>query len=149
MEIPLALVSLIRLLRLPPEEWEKTVANDKVPKPKMDSEILGIVRSVLERRLEEYPTSLAVSGPNVSFKRPPGLIFKQDDVDLVSSAGLSLNKRHAMIVRIGEKRILDGAVQKIKSLQLEAIGGDTSRKRKSRPEGKDTERTRKTQKFSA
>ncbi|KAJ7282755.1 SET domain-containing protein [Mycena rebaudengoi] len=131
LEIPLALVSLIRLLRLPPEEWEKTVANDKVPKPKMDSEILGIVRSVLERRLEEYPTSLA------------------DDVDLVSSAGLSLNKRHAMIVRIGEKRILDGAVQKIKSLQLEAIGGDTSRKRKSRPEGKDTERTRKTQKFSA
>jgi SET domain-containing protein 6 len=60
LEVPLALVSLIRLLRLTTDEWEKTVAKDKVPKPKIDSEVLDVVCAVLERRLQEYPYTLDV-----------------------------------------------------------------------------------------
>ncbi|KAJ7933792.1 SET domain-containing protein [Mycena leptocephala] len=125
LEVPLALVSLIRLLRLTADEWEKTVAKDKVPKPKMDSEVLDVVCAVLERRLQEYPYT------------------SDDDVSLLRDETLSINKRHALIVRIGEKRILQSALQKIKAQQSEAQKGDSSRKRKMRSD-EETERTSKT-----
>lgn len=60
LEVPLALVALIRLLRLTTDEWEKAVAKDKVPKPKLDDTVLTVVRAVLEHRLKEYPSSLDV-----------------------------------------------------------------------------------------
>ncbi|KAJ7680818.1 SET domain-containing protein [Mycena polygramma] len=120
LEVPEALVSLVRLLRLTPDEWEKTVAKDKVPKPKMDNEILDVVRAVLERRLTEYPSTL------------------DDDVALLRDESLPLNKRQAIIVRVGEKRILHSALQKIKAQK-----GDNSRKRKTRPD-EDSARISKT-----
>ncbi|KAJ7121334.1 SET domain-containing protein [Mycena crocata] len=110
LDIPLALISLIRLLQLSNDEWEKAVAKDKVPKPKLDSDILDVVGTVFERRLNEYPTTLT------------------DDVALVANDTLPLNKRHALIVRIGEKRILQAALQKIKAQRT----GNGGRKRKSR-----------------
>ncbi|KAJ7782346.1 SET domain-containing protein [Mycena maculata] len=116
LEVPEALVSLIRLLRLTSDEWEKAVAKDKVPKPKIDNEILDVVRAIFERRLKEYPTTLA------------------DDVALLANETLPLNKRHALIVRIGEKRILERAMQKIESQRVDARKGDSSRKRKTQPE---------------
>ncbi|KAJ6594439.1 hypothetical protein B0H19DRAFT_920100 [Mycena capillaripes] len=116
LEIPQALVSLIRLLRLTSEEWEKTVAKDKVPKPKLDNEVLDVVCAVLERRLKEYPSSF------------------DDDVGLLRDETLSLNKRQALIVRIGEKTILQSALQKIKAQQSDVLRGDSSKKRKIRPD---------------
>ncbi|KAJ6629490.1 SET domain-containing protein [Mycena sp. CBHHK59/15] len=131
LDIPQALASLIRLLRLTPDEWRKAVEKDKVPKPKIDAEILDVVGAVLERRLKEYPTSLA------------------DDAVLVSDESLSLNKRQALIVRIGEKRILHGALEKTKALQKDAKTGDGGKKRKSRPEEKEIGRTTKSRKLAA
>ncbi|KAJ7646778.1 SET domain-containing protein [Roridomyces roridus] len=105
LEIPEALIALIRLLRLTPAEWEKAVEKDKVPKPKLDAEIIGI-----------YPTSLA------------------DDLALLAADhGLSLNKRHALIVRIGEKRILQMALEKIEAQRQRNMGGG-DKKRKMRPD---------------
>ncbi|KAJ7162078.1 SET domain-containing protein [Mycena filopes] len=127
LEVPLALVSLIRLLRLTADEWEKTVAKDKVPKPKLDDEVLNVVRTVLEHRLKAYPTTL------------------EDDLVLLRDESLPLNKRHAVIVRVGEKRILTNALQKTAAQQAEAQQAESSnsRKRKTRPD-EDAGRTSKT-----
>jgi SET domain-containing protein 6 len=148
LEVPLALVSLIRLLRLTADEWEKTVEKDKVPKPKLDTEVLAVVCAVLERRLKEYPSTfdvrlcfhfriLSTYFLNMHF-------LSQDDVELLRDESLSLNRRLALVVRIGEKRILQSAIQKIKAQQLEAQKGDGSRKRKTRPD-QEGERMSKTQ----
>ncbi|KAJ7661634.1 hypothetical protein B0H17DRAFT_953556 [Mycena rosella] len=117
LEIPPALAALIRLLRLSPAEWEKAVAKDKVPKPALDAEVLGVVRAVLQRRREAYPTSLA-----------------EDLVRLADADGLPLNARHALIVRVGEKRILEGALERVVGLLAAAGDGDGKRKRKGRGE---------------
>ncbi|KAJ7091963.1 SET domain-containing protein [Mycena belliarum] len=116
LEIPPALASLIRLLRLPVPEWEKAVAKDKPPKPVLDAEVLGVVRTVLERRRDAYPTPLAEDL----------LLLGAPDADL-----LPLHTRHALIVRIGEKRIIEGALQKVAGL---LAAGDGKRKRKGREE---------------
>ncbi|KAJ7020004.1 SET-domain protein [Mycena alexandri] len=124
LEVPLALVALIRLLRLTTDEWEKTVAKDKVPKPKLDDAVLTLVRAVLEHRLKEYPSSL------------------DDDVVLLRDESLPLNKRQAVVVRVGEKRILTNTLQKITAQQSDA---QSSRKRKMQPqEGEEIGRTSKT-----
>ncbi|KAJ7451845.1 SET domain-containing protein [Mycena galericulata] len=126
LEVPLALISLIRLLGLTTDEWEKAVTKDKVPKPKLDNQILKAVTAVFERRLNEYPTTLS------------------DDVHLIADETLPLNKKHALTVRIGEKRILQSALENIKAQrQSEARKGDSNRKRKTRPD-EEAERTSKT-----
>ncbi|KAJ6498807.1 SET domain-containing protein [Mycena sanguinolenta] len=125
LEIPLALVSLVRLLRLTPDEWEKTVAKDKVPKPKLDNEVLDVVRVVLECRLNEYPSTLDV------------------DLQLLGDESIPLNKRLALVVRTGEKRILQNTLQKIKIQQSDAKKGDGSKKRKAEEEVGRTSKTRR------
>ncbi|KAJ7267640.1 hypothetical protein B0H12DRAFT_1098154 [Mycena haematopus] len=116
LEVPLALVSLIRLLQLTSDEWEKTVAKDKVPKPKLDNEVLDVVCAVLERRLNAYPST------------------SDNDVQLLDDESLPLNKRLALVVRTGEKRILQSTLQKIKAQQLDAQKGDGRSKRKMQPD---------------
>lgn len=93
LEIPPSIISVIRLLLLPDEEWEKIKEKAKPPKPKMDAVVLTVLHEVLQRRLKEYPTSI------------------QDDEQLLMTAP-SLNLRHAIIVRLGEKKILDGILTK-------------------------------------
>ncbi|KAJ7212933.1 SET domain-containing protein [Mycena pura] len=126
LEIPLALVSLVRLLRLSPDEWEQAVAKDRVPKPKLDGEILAVVAAVLERRLSEYPTTLAT------------------DLELFCDETMPRNKKHALIVRIGEKRILQGAFNKVRAqMELEAQKANGSKKRKV-PSDDEADRSSKT-----
>ena len=60
-ELPEELVSLERLLLLSKEEWAKTAKKSKLPKPKVDVDVLTVAIDVLEARLKEYPTSLDVS----------------------------------------------------------------------------------------
>lgn len=45
---------------LPKDEWEKTAQKSKLPKPKLDKDVLTIAVDVLEKRLKEYPTTLEV-----------------------------------------------------------------------------------------
>lgn len=60
LEIPPSIISIIRLLLLPDEEWEKTREKAKPPKPKMDAVVLTVLHDVLQKRLKEYPTSIQV-----------------------------------------------------------------------------------------
>ncbi|KZP34420.1 SET domain-containing protein [Athelia psychrophila] len=94
LDIPEAMVSLIRLLLLNSSEWEKVREKGKPPKPKVDAEVLSLVAQVLRRRLDEYPTSLETDA----------VLLNQD---------LPTNKRHAVIVRAGEKSLLHRAIEKV------------------------------------
>jgi SET domain-containing protein 6 len=45
---------------------------------------------------------------------------------------VSLNKKHAIIVRLGEKRLLRGALDKITKTRATAANGNRQNKRKGR-----------------
>jgi SET domain-containing protein 6 len=60
-ELPDAMVSLIRLLMMPPDQWTKARDKGKVPKATLDDAVLRIVLDVLEKRLTLYPTSMMVT----------------------------------------------------------------------------------------
>lgn len=59
-ELPEEFVSFERLLLQSKDEWEKTAKKSKLPKPKVDKDVLTIAVDVLEARLKEYPTSIEV-----------------------------------------------------------------------------------------
>lgn len=100
LEIPPALISLIKLLSFSSDEWRKVRGKGKPPKPQLDSATVDIIKDVLDQRLQQYPTSL------------------QDD-EIALSGDLSLNLRNATIVRLGEKRILHGALQAMQAVHFE------------------------------
>ncbi|KAK0476718.1 SET-domain protein [Armillaria novae-zelandiae] len=100
LEIPPALISLIKLLSFSSDEWRKVRGKGKPPKPKLDSATVDIIKDVLNQRLQQYPTSL------------------QDD-EIALSGELSLHLRNATIVRLGEKRILHGALQAMQAVHFE------------------------------
>ncbi|OJT11683.1 Ribosomal lysine N-methyltransferase 4 [Trametes pubescens] len=111
-ELAEELVSFVRLLLLPKDEWEKAAQKSKLPKPKLDKDVLAIAVDVLEKRLKEYSTTL-----------------EEDEALLAPEriGELSLNKRHAVIVRLGEKRILRGTLKDVRVKLIASAG--TSRKR--------------------
>ncbi|CAK5265439.1 unnamed protein product [Mycena citricolor] len=123
LEIPLALVALIRLLRLTPGEWEQAVEKDKVPKPKIDGEVLPIVKTVFESRLSQYPTTL------------------EADIAMLENPSIAVNKKYALVVRVGEKKILREVIAKLGAL-VEAESASQTKKRKVRPDD-DSERKSK------
>ncbi|KAI0339982.1 SET domain-containing protein [Trametopsis cervina] len=99
-ELPADLVSLARLLLQSDAEWQKTLSKSKLPKPSIDGEVLKVAIEVLQRRLAQYPTTI------------------EEDESLLAREDLSVNKRNAIIVRLGEKRILAGTLA-ISQAQLE------------------------------
>jgi SET domain-containing protein 6 len=60
LEPPDPLLSFIRLLMLPQDEWEKIEKKGIPPKPKTDAVALGIVCDVLAKRLNLYSTTIQV-----------------------------------------------------------------------------------------
>jgi SET domain-containing protein 6 len=60
LELPSELVSFVRLLLLPLDEWTKARDKSKPPKPKVDAEALEIIHDVLDRRLKGYCTTVKV-----------------------------------------------------------------------------------------
>ncbi|KAF8070798.1 hypothetical protein FPV67DRAFT_1488737, partial [Lyophyllum atratum] len=111
LELPEPLVSFVRLLLLSEGDWETAKTKGKPPKPKVDIETLNTVYDVLETRLKAYPTTL-----------------QEDESKLPEP--LSTNKRHAIIVRMGEKRILNEALNKIRDLQAKDNDSKSKNKRK-------------------
>ncbi|KIJ49632.1 hypothetical protein M422DRAFT_225528 [Sphaerobolus stellatus SS14] len=100
LKVPDGLVALIRLLTMGDSDWETARAKSKLPKPKSDSTILQIAQIVFEKRIHSYKTSI-----------------EEDEVLFREGPQKNGQRRYnAVIVRLGEKRILQGAVQ-----QLEAI----------------------------
>ncbi|KAF8517662.1 hypothetical protein JB92DRAFT_2905584 [Gautieria morchelliformis] len=91
--IPEELISLIRLLAMPRVEWERTQEKGKVPRPKTDVGVLQIVETVLRKRLDEYKTTL------------------EKDEALLETEKENTAKYKAIVVRVGERRILKGAIE--------------------------------------
>lgn len=60
-ELPEGLISLLRLLLLSPEDWQRANIQNKPPKPKLDVQSAEAGIAVLQHRLAEYPTTLEVS----------------------------------------------------------------------------------------
>ncbi|EMD33693.1 hypothetical protein CERSUDRAFT_56467 [Gelatoporia subvermispora B] len=123
-EVPEELLSFIRLLSLTKDEWNKVKAKGKLPKGKLELELLPAIVDVLKERLKEYPTTI------------------EEDESLLgpdSAVNLSFNKRNAVVVRLGEKRILRGALQKVEALlatQKGKSGKDKKRTRENEADGR-------------
>ncbi|KAL5485514.1 RMS1 [Sanghuangporus weigelae] len=120
-ELPDDLVSFFKLL-LSLEDWERTRTKDKAPKPKLDQDaklrILPYVLLVIESRMARYPTSL-----------------DHDEILLALSSTLSNKMRDALIVRLGEKRILAGCASKYKAI-LEEVKSTSFRSKGRSESGK-------------
>ena len=58
-EIPEAILAFTRLI-LFETEWERAKTKGKPPKAKADAQTLQVLKDVLRRRLEDYPTILQV-----------------------------------------------------------------------------------------
>jgi len=114
-QLPDELVSFVRLLFLPQQEWEKTRKKGKLPKPAVDTQVLSVAAQVLEKRLREYPSSI-----------------EEDEALLANADTISLNKKHAIIVRLGEKRILSGTLEEVKKLQKQLRPSADAGKNKKR-----------------
>lgn len=106
-QFPRELTAFIALL-LPGTDFAAIRTKGKPPKGKQsDSKVLSVLADVLKRREEMY------AGGNV-----------EDDKQLLTSASLTTNKRHAIIVRLGEKQILcvarESVVNALHALQHQA-----------------------------
>jgi len=107
----------------------------------VDEHILEVIKHVITRRIKEYPTSLEVRPLSVR-----GHVCdltnqenQEDERTLTESAAqLSLNRKHALVVRVGEKRILHGVLQglvaqpnpKEKKRKAEESGGKRAQKKR-------------------
>ncbi|KAF8967820.1 hypothetical protein BDZ97DRAFT_1801404, partial [Flammula alnicola] len=125
-DIPPALLAFTRLLRSD-DEWDRAKSKGKLPKPKADADTLWIVQEALKRRLAAYPTTL------------------EEDTELAKSIdALSLNQRHALVVRMGEKRVLEmfraKTTEMLQSIEL----AEKQEKEKESAVAKARERQRKT-----
>ncbi|KAG2101297.1 uncharacterized protein F5147DRAFT_313989 [Suillus discolor] len=110
--LPAALTSFIRLLLLTQEEWEKTREKGRFPKAKFDNQVSPLLRRIFEMRLTSYQS--------------PDL---EVDAKLLASESLTLNKRHAIVVRLGEKQILAGALETLRFMDaaLTDVGSNGSK----------------------
>ncbi|KIO19047.1 hypothetical protein M407DRAFT_152805 [Tulasnella calospora MUT 4182] len=110
--LPEDLIVFLRLLLLSPSEWRKAREKESLPKPKPDVESLKLAGRVLEERMKEYPTTI------------------EDDEALLQQ-DIPRNLRNAVIVRLGEKKILRKAVRVVDaSLEELAHKGGKDKKRK-------------------
>ena len=137
-ELPEEMTSFVRLLMMSVPEWEKAKGKSKLPKPKVNDAVLTVVADVVRRRLGEYPTTIE-AGPEVIL---PKFLFTcrilQHDETLLGTEMekvLPLNLKNAVVVRLGEKRILHGLLLAVTS-RLEgnssaSASASESRKRKA------------------
>ncbi|GAA5853775.1 hypothetical protein JCM8547_007444 [Rhodosporidiobolus lusitaniae] len=87
--VPSELVSAIKAFFLAPAELAKAQKKESPPKGKLDAASAEWVRKILDQRLGEYSSSI-----------------EEDEALLEQGEALPLRKRMAVIVRLGEKRIL-------------------------------------------
>ena len=120
--LPTDLGSLLRLLLMPQPEWIKTKTKEKPPKPKLDVEVIPVATEMLEKRLGMYETTIEVSESFLFDVSMSGswidvYFVRQTDNQLLNdTSSLSRNVRNAIVVRVGEKRILKSTLDNLKSL---------------------------------
>ncbi|KAF9067729.1 hypothetical protein BDP27DRAFT_1225377 [Rhodocollybia butyracea] len=119
-EIPQVMISFIRLLYLPADEWEKVREKGKPPRPKLNSQVLDLLISVLKNCLARYPSTI------------------EHDEEILKSQNLALAKFHATVVRLGERRIVTTTLEQLQSWHRAECGekGSTKRKQNSGSEGR-------------
>lgn len=89
----------------------------------MDSQTLSIIINILIKRLAQYSTT---------FKDDEALIPSASSDPAITTPSLSLNRRHAIIVRMGEKRILNRLLEKTNAILVStAAQASTSREKGS------------------
>lgn len=133
--------SFVRLLTMSAPEWEKTKRKSKLPKPKVDDAVLSVAADVVRRRLSDYPTTIEASFPwNFSsfsfyFFKSTRALFQDDEALLGSEKEkpIPLNLKNAVVVRLGEKRILHGLLQAVTArLEGNPSGSQSSGESKKR-----------------
>lgn len=125
-DVPEEMSSFVRLLMMSAPEWEKTKQKAKLPKPKEDKVALTVTADVVRRRLTEYPTTIEDDEALLGAERVP-------------DKPIPLNLKHAMVVRLGEmrilRRLLRGVTARLESSltppQSSASATSESRKRKA------------------
>ncbi|KAG8976360.1 hypothetical protein FRB90_009215, partial [Tulasnella sp. 427] len=116
--LPEDLLVFLRLLLLSPPEWRKAKEKGSLPKPKPDPESLKLARRVLEKRVKEYPTTI------------------EEDEALLKQVDQSHNFKNAVVVRLGEKKILRKAMQIVDST-LEELSQKSSKDKKRKRGGEE------------
>ncbi|KAF9112018.1 hypothetical protein BGX27_004103 [Mortierella sp. AM989] len=98
-EIPEDLVGCAKILMMPIEEFKTTVIQGKkIPSTKLTVEVQKILRELLEEKIAEYESN--AKDDKVLLKQP------------VES--LPVNRRNAVIVRSGEREIVQSVLDKVK-----------------------------------
>lgn len=116
------LLSTCRALLMGEEEFEaKYRAKEKVPKPKLDEEIAHFLIKAIEARLGRYE-----GGPS----------SKEDEEILYGAQPkkLGTNARNAIVVRLGEKRVLEANASLLRRMveleKKQSVAGGGEKKRK-------------------
>ncbi|KAI9442566.1 SET domain-containing protein [Lactarius indigo] len=112
-DVPEEISSFVRLLMMSALEWEKTKRKSRLPKPKEDEAALSVTADVVRRRLAEYPTTIEDDEALLGVEQVPEI---------------PLNLKHAIVVRLGEMRILHRLLRGV-TARLES--SHESRKRKA------------------
>ncbi|EPB82303.1 hypothetical protein HMPREF1544_10943 [Mucor circinelloides 1006PhL] len=97
-EIPLELIVSVHVLCSTPSEFEKMEEKQKLPKPRLTQDVKQIILDILKKRLSRYPTSLEDD--------------KQQQKDATG------NKRNALMVRMGEKSIIESTIQTLSAAPI-------------------------------
>ena len=147
-DLPEEMTSFVRLLMMSAPEWAKTKQKSKLPKPKVDEVVLSVLGDVVRRRLSDYPTTIQAGFPYLaSFFSSSLRAAFQDDEALLGSAKeqpIPLNLKNAVVVRLGEKRILHGLLRAVTArLESESQSSGESKKRKADWTGADGGRSGK------
>ncbi|KAI8578436.1 hypothetical protein K450DRAFT_246787 [Umbelopsis ramanniana AG] len=88
-DIPPELIACVQVFMMSSQEFSIALEKRKVPKPKLTPSVMDKVKLILSKRLEQYKTTL------------------EDDERMLSNADdLSTKKYSSILVRAGEKRIL-------------------------------------------
>ncbi|KAJ3762252.1 hypothetical protein EV360DRAFT_79480 [Lentinula raphanica] len=98
-DVPEAMISLTRLLYLSSSDWEKAREKGKPPKPRLDLQTSNLLGLVLQKRIAQYPSTI-----------------EEDKKLLKDEPGMPWNKYQALIVRLGEKRILNSTLQRLQTM---------------------------------
>ncbi|KAI9818524.1 MAG: hypothetical protein M1827_000583 [Pycnora praestabilis] len=129
---PPELLVLAHILLLPPNEFRALSARGSLPKAQITSDILKLLRQVLERRRSAYTTTI------------------EEDKTLLRNIFISSRKRMAIKVRLGEKEVLQEALVEIQDLAKhingdgDGDGKDFGRKRIAEETTKDGPKKQKT-----
>ncbi|KAF1800370.1 hypothetical protein V8B55DRAFT_1536723 [Mucor lusitanicus] len=110
-EIPLELIVSVHVLCSTPSEFEKMEEKQKLPKPRLTQDVKDIILNILKKRLSRYPTTL-----------------EEDKQELKDATG---NRRNALLVRMGEKNIIEPTIQTLSAAPVVAAATATPDKRPS------------------